>query len=124
MQTGPPESSAHLEVLSAIDSLRADVEAIGELVEDNRAELKEQREAHRSHLKLTQDILGTVKDLSGTVKGLEGSNKEIVRRLDKIEADIEGLEHRLTDRLDSMDTVLQGTDNRVKGVEQTLEEKL
>lgn len=118
IQTGHPETSGHLEVLSAIDSLRADMDARFEKVDE------------RAH-GLEQSMLAGFKAISEAFAAVhkrfdkqDGRIDGLSAAIEALQTEVDGIEHRLMERLDSMDSTLQGTDNRVKGAEQTLEEKL
>ena len=115
IQTGHPETSGHLEVLSAIDSLRADMDARLSKVDE------------RTH-KLEQSMLAgfeaIVRAFGAVDDRFDKQDANFASAIKALKKDIKEIEHLLTDRLDKMDSTLQGVQNEVKGVRQTAEENL
>ena len=112
IQTDPPETSGHLQIVSAIDSLRTDMDArFGEV--DERAHGLEQ--SMLAGFKAISEAFAAVHKRfdkqDGRIDGLSAA-------IEALQTEVDGIEHRLMERLESIEIKVDGVDNRLSGVEQ------
>ena len=109
MQTGPPETSGHLEVLSAIDSLRVDVETRFSEVDER---------AHRLEQSMVAGFRAVAEAFDSVHERFDAQDERLDKAIADLKNEIEEIEHRLTERLESIEIKVDGVDNRLSGVEQ------